>query len=112
GSGGGLADSVRDLASALREVIGLREGMSRFTDGVMGQGRALMAYEEAWDRVRKSMKDNGKSLNISTQKGRENRSALMDLAAAAHDVAFAMHDLGRPTATIVAKMKEQRAEFV
>jgi hypothetical protein len=112
GSVGGLADSMRDLASALREVIGLREGMSRWTDGVMGQGRALMAYEEAWDRVRKSLKDNGKTLNISTQKGRENRTALMDLAQAAHEVAFAMHDLGRPTSTIVAKMKEQRAEFI
>jgi hypothetical protein len=78
----------------------------------MGQGRAFMAYEEAWDSVRASMKENGKTLNITKEKGRENRSALMDLADAAHQVTAAMHDLGRPSTTIVAKMQEQRREFI
>lgn len=112
GGSGGLAGSMRDLTKTLREVIGLREGMSRFTEGIFGQGRALMAYEEAWDRVRASMKENGKTLNISREKGRENRGALMDLADAAHQVANAMHDLGKPSSEIVAKMKEQRREFI
>jgi hypothetical protein len=58
------------------------------------------------------MKENGKTLNITKEKGRENRSALMDLADAAHQVAFAMHDLGKPNSEIVAKMKEQRREFI
>ncbi|MFB4273026.1 hypothetical protein [Nonomuraea sp. GTA35] len=109
---GGLASSMRDLTKALREVVSLRDGMSRFTDSVFGQGRALMAYEEAWDAVRRSMKENGKSLNITKEKGRENRTALMGLADAAHQVAFAMRDMGKPTSEIVAKMREQRAEFI
>ncbi|MEU6781500.1 hypothetical protein ABZ912_20030 [Nonomuraea angiospora] len=111
-SGGGLAGSMRDLTKALREVVSLRDGMSRFTDGVMGQSRALIAYEAAWDNIRKSIKENGRSLNIGTAKGRENKEALLGLADAAHTVVSAMHDLNRPISTIVAKMKEQRAEFI
>ncbi|MEU6785906.1 hypothetical protein ABZ912_42525 [Nonomuraea angiospora] len=111
-SGGGLAGSMRDLTKALREVISLRDGMSRFTDDVFGQSRALIAYEAAWDNIRKSIKENGRSLNIGTAKGRENKEALLGLADAAHTVVNAMHDLNRPISTIVAKMKEQRAEFI
>jgi hypothetical protein len=109
---GGLAGSMRDLTKALREVVSLRDGMSRFTDSMFGQSRALIAYEAAWDAVKKSLKDNGKTLNITTTKGRENREALLSLAEAAHNVAFAMRDMGKPTSQIVAKMKEQRAEFI
>ncbi|MGW6502975.1 hypothetical protein [Nonomuraea angiospora] len=109
---GGLAGSMRDLTKTLREVISLRDGMSRFTDSMFGQSRALIAYEAAWDAVKKSLKDNGKTLNITTTKGRENREALLSLAEAAHNVAFAMRDMGKPTSQIVAKMKEQRAEFI
>lgn len=108
----GLASSMRDLTMALRDIIGLREGMSRFTDGVMGQSRALIAYEAAWDAVKKSLKDNGKTLNITTTKGRENREALLALADAAHQVVYAMHDMNKPVSSIVTKMKEQRAEFI
>ena len=70
-SGGGAGDSVssmRDLTRALREVISLREGMSHFTDSVFGQSRALIAYEAAWDNIKKSIKENGKTLNISKEK--------------------------------------------
>jgi hypothetical protein len=112
GASGDVAKSIKDLTRELRDIITLREGMSRFTDGVMGQGRAFMAYEAALDRAAASARKNGKTLNIGREKGRENRTALMDMAQAAHEAAFAMHNLGRPASAIVARMKEQRSEFI
>lgn len=107
-----LIQSLRDMVKELRQIVTLREGMSRFTDLVMGQARAFISYEAALDRAAASLKKNGKTLNIGREKGRENRSALLDLAQAAHEAAFAMADLGRPISAIVARMKEQRAEFI
>lgn len=112
GASADVAKSIKDLTKELREIVGLREGMSKFTEGVMGQGRAFIAYEAALDRAAASVKKNGRTLNIGREKGRENRTALMDLAQAAHEATFAMHNLGRPASAIVAKMKEQRAEFI
>jgi AraC-like DNA-binding protein len=107
-----LSKSIKDLTKELRDIITLREGMSKFTDDVMGQGRAFIAYEAALDRAAASVKKNGRTLNINREKGRENRSALLDLAQAAHEATFAMHELGRPASSIIARMKEQRAEFI
>lgn len=116
GGGGGdlgrLSNSIEKLVKTLRDVITLREGMRRFTDLVMGQAHAFISYEAALDRAAAALKKNGKTLNINKEKGRENRSALLDLAQAAHEATFAMADLGRPISAIVDRMKEQRAEFI
>jgi len=114
-TGGELSDAGRDLkeaAKALRDVVSLRDGLDRLTGSILGQGKALMGYEAAWDAARASAKENGKTLNITTAKGRENRSALMGLAEAAHDVVIAMREVGKSPTAVVAKMKEQRNEFI
>ncbi|MGP3917690.1 hypothetical protein [Nonomuraea sp. 10N515B] len=112
GGGGDVASSMRDLASALREVVSLRDGLDKLTGSVFGQTRALMAYEEAWDAAQRALKENGKTLNITKEKGRENRSALLSLAEAAHEVVIAMREKGSSITTVTKKMKEQRAEFI
>lgn len=110
--GRSAAEPLREVVAALREILTLREGMSRFTDLIFGQERALSSYEAAWDNIRKSLKENKKTLNIGTEAGRNNRSALLDLASAAHEVVFAMADLGKPLGSVTKKMAEQRAEFI
>ncbi|WP_326646049.1 hypothetical protein OG884_15470 [Streptosporangium sp. NBC_01755] len=113
--GGGLREVVeplKDLTKALREIVTLRDGMDKLTSGIFGQERALTAYEAAWDAARKSLKDNKRTLSMTTAAGRENRAALLSLAEGAQDVVIAMRELGKPVSSIVKKMAEQRAEFI
>lgn len=112
GDAGGLASSVRDLTKALREVIGLRAGFDDLTGSMFGQTRALIAYEEAWDAAQRALKENGKTLNITKEKGRENRSSLLSLAEAAQQVVVAMREQGSSIDTVTKKMAEQRKEFL
>ncbi|MGW0587467.1 hypothetical protein [Streptosporangium sp. NPDC002607] len=115
GGGGGLREVVeplKDLTKALREIVTLRDGMDKLTSGIFGQERALTAYEAAWDAARKSLKDNKRTLSMTTAAGRENRGALLALAEGAQDVVVAMRELGKPVSSIVKKMAEQRAEFI
>lgn len=112
GGAGDLASGLRDLTKALREVISLREGMDKLTGSVFNQERALSAYEAAWDAARKSLKENGRRLSLSTEKGRENRGALLSLAEAAQDVVAAMAEKGRSITAVTKKMSEQRLEFI
>jgi uncharacterized protein (DUF697 family) len=111
-NGSGVAGSLRDIASALRDIVTLREGMEKLTGGIFAQERALQGYEAAWDNVRKSLKENKKTLSIGTEAGRNNRTALLSLAEAAHEVVVAMSNLGKPVSTITKTMAEQRKEFI
>lgn len=118
-SGGGantglreVVEPLKDLARVLREVVSLRDGMDKLTGGIFGQERALSAYEAAWDAARKSLKENGRRLSLTTEKGRENRGALLALAEGAQDVVAAMREVGRSSTSIVKKMAEQRREFI
>lgn len=107
--------AVKDLTRALkelREVITLRQGMEAKTSGAFGQERALSAYEAAWDTARTSLKKNGKRLSLGTEKGRENRGALLSLAEAAQEVVAAMAERGRSITSVTKKMAEQRLEFL
>ncbi|WP_431897933.1 hypothetical protein [Nonomuraea sp. bgisy101] len=110
--GGGLGGGLGGISDTIREVLSFREAMDKLTASIFGQERALSGYEAAWDAAKKSLKDNKKTLNISTEKGRENRAALLSLAEAAQEVVVAMREQGRASTTVIAKMREQRAEFI
>ncbi|MGI5155830.1 phage tail tape measure protein [Microbispora sp. CA-102843] len=114
-SNGDLASSAKDLkdaAMALRDIVSLKDGLDKLTSSVFAQERAVTGYEAAWDSALASLKENGKTLSVTTAKGRENRSALLGLAEAAQDVVTAMRDMNKPSSQIVKKMAEQRAEFI
>jgi hypothetical protein len=48
-----------------------------------------IAMEQAIDDATQSLKDNGKTLDINTQKGRDNKKALLDLASATSEAGMA-----------------------
>ncbi|MGI5286648.1 hypothetical protein ACQEVF_25370 [Nonomuraea polychroma] len=111
-AGRSASDSLSGLGSSLREVLSFREALDKLTGSIFGQERALGSYEAAWDAARRSLKENGKTLSLTREKGRENRSALLGLAEAAHEVVIAMEEMGRSNKSIIAKMREQRREFI
>lgn len=41
---------------------------------------AILAYEESWDALRKSLRENGKQFDFNSKKGRENNQALINFA--------------------------------
>lgn len=100
------------LTESLREVLSFREALEKLSSTLIGQTRAVSAYEAAWDAAGRSLKENGKRLSLTTEKGRQNRGALLDLAEAAREVVVAMHEQGRSSSTLISTMKEQRAEFI
>ena len=111
-AGQNAGSTLGGLGESLRDVLSFREALDKLTSSIFGQERALSSYEAAWDSAKKSLKDNKRTLNISTNAGRENRGALLALAEAAQEVVVAMREQGRSSTSVIAKMREQRAEFI
>jgi hypothetical protein len=76
------ADAAGDLKSAMDALNGAAQGAEQ----------AEIGYQEAIDRATASIKDNGKSTDANTAKGRANRSALLALAQAGQQRAQSQYD--------------------
>jgi hypothetical protein len=104
-----VTEAVELLA---REIVSLRDALTKSTGGIFAQERAYSAYQAAIDNATKSLKENKKTLNIGTEKGRANRQALLDMAEAAHAVVSEMDDLNKSPTTIYNQMVKMRKEFI
>jgi hypothetical protein len=84
-----LAQAEDQLTAAVSTLNGeLKKSIDNFTilrDGALGQERANENLQAAFDAVTKSVQKNGSTLNINTQAGRENRTALTDVITALND---------------------------
>ncbi|NUS26928.1 MAG: phage tail protein [Streptomyces sp.] len=66
---------------------GLRQSIMALNDTSRSSFDAQTRFEEALDNVTKSIKENGRTLDAGTEKGRANRDALSQLASATQDAA-------------------------
>lgn len=89
-----LEDELSNTGVALDGVI---EDMDKFLEQLFASGMlardemgALSAYEAAIDAVGESIKKNGTSLDIGTEKGRANQAVLLDIANAGKSVVETM----------------------
>lgn len=73
---------------------------------------AQIGLQAAIDKAAESAKENGKTLDISTEKGRANRSALNDIAQAANDQTDAMLKAGKSNVTVAKTAEQSQAQFV
>jgi hypothetical protein len=76
------ADAAGDLKSAMDALNGAAQSAEQ----------AELAYQEALDNAKDSLKENGKTLDSHTVKGRANRTALLNLAQAGQRHAQAVYD--------------------
>jgi hypothetical protein len=76
----GLGYKANDTAS---DVEHLTHSLQTLTDNFNNQYGAAIAYEEAIDNLAESVKENGRSMDIGTEKGRNNAKALMEVFEAA-----------------------------
>lgn len=90
----------KSSAAARRAAQGFEQATSaaqRFKNAIEAANRVLtaragaVAYEQAVDDLTKAIRQNGKTLDINTQKGRDNRSALDAVAASAVNMAKDMN---------------------
>lgn len=102
----GFGNVAAQASRARAEVEDLRQEFINFGTVVTKQGQ-WRAYQEAIDNFTKSLKENGRTLDEGTAKGRANAQALEDIATAA--VAFSQNLSG---ADRVDFLKQARRAFV
>ncbi|MFJ2718992.1 hypothetical protein [Streptomyces sp. NPDC087437] len=85
---GAQAQSVQQKLNAQKlSADGLRQSIQALSETSRNAFDAETKFEAAIDNVTKSLKANGKTLDVGTDKGRANRDALSQMAAATEDAA-------------------------
>ena len=79
---------------------------------VKSQEEATIDFQQSIADASQSIKDNGKTVDIHTEKGRNNRKSLLDLADANHDLVGAMRDNGAQSDQLVAQNERGRKKFL
>ena len=79
----GLGQDAQDAAGDLKDLI---DGMREQRAEAIRSQNAQINYQASLDDARQSIKDNGKTLDITTEKGRANKTALLDVASAWNDL--------------------------
>lgn len=101
--------AIRHTIDTLDEFIRKQEGLAT---GVLDLSAAQIGFQKAIDDGAESLKKNGKTLDINTEKGRENRSALNDLAKASYDQIAAMEDQGATAGELGIFVAGARDQFI
>jgi hypothetical protein len=113
--GGGSKDAglLRDRWQEAKEALeDYTQANERLTGGLQSSLDARIAEQEAIDDLTESIKENGKTLDIGTEKGRANVSAVRDRIQAAYDLAEAeVQQTGRVSAATQARIDNLRKEL-
>jgi hypothetical protein len=84
GSFTGLIKATDGETDALKEY---RDAIEAASNAAKNQLELSIAWEESLDRISESLRKNGKTLDITTEKGRENATAFMNALKIAEDAA-------------------------
>lgn len=88
------------------------DAMHRASNLALELSGSQIGVQAAIDDATESAKENGKTLDINTEKGRANRTALNDLAKAANAQTDAMLEAGESNVKVAATAETSRAQFV
>lgn len=97
-----LAGLQRDLASAVMESV----------RASLEAANSAIGYEAAIDKATASVEEHGATLDITTEAGRANKTALLDIAGAALRVAEDNLKAGQSTDDVAASMQTARQDFI
>lgn len=98
----GAADELRDVLKVANELAG------QFLDS----RAATREYESALDAATKALEDNGRTLDVNSEKGRKNQAALDDIAKSALDMTKANLTAGQGIEQVTAQVDKARAQFI
>ncbi len=102
-------ESASSYARSLQEII---TGHEQMATGVIGLSEAQIGWHEALNTANEDLKENGKNLDIATEKGQSNQSNLNDIASSTWDVVAAMEQQGATTQEVQGYVASAREEFV
>ncbi len=86
--------------------------MGQWNSRAIAGSNAAIAYQAAIDGATDAVKANGKTLDIGTQKGRANQTALNQIAEAANRQTQAMDEAGASNVSVAATAEKARANFI
>lgn len=119
-AGDDALDQIEGAATrAAKEVGALNDQFDRLFGRMMDTDEAAIKYQAAIDALTSSFKENGKSIDINTDKGRTNREAILDVIGAIEAQRQAAIDAGdgskdateRANAAYQAQMAELRTQL-
>jgi hypothetical protein len=90
----------------------LVQSLFRLQNGYITLAGAQVSYQAALDAGTQSVKDNGKTLDINTAKGRANKQALIDLAQSANAQTESMLRNNKGSVAAAGAAEKSRANFV
>ncbi|MFE2311676.1 phage tail protein [Streptomyces sp. NPDC059441] len=93
-------DTAAKLDSQKASADGLRGAIQALSEAHRSAYDADTKFEAAIDSATKSLKENGKTLDVGTEKGRANRDALSQLASATEDAAAKARDNNAAWSTV------------
>ncbi len=117
GAAESLSEEQHDLAksfdSSKTAAAQLKSGLDILTGAHVSAQQAAINYESQVDDLTKTLGENGATLDITTEKGRENYKGILDLITGSGNVAVAMRNQGKSqeevTATYAAHIAEMRS---
>jgi hypothetical protein len=84
-----LTTATKNLKNANKDLnVELQKSIDKFTilrNGALGVEQANLAWQQSLDDVRKSTRDNGRTLDTHSEKGRNNRTAVINMITALND---------------------------
>ncbi|HZN74785.1 MAG TPA: hypothetical protein VFC00_24380, partial [Micromonosporaceae bacterium] len=108
----GPLTAVRDALSRQKaQFSSTIAAMMQWSSRALSASNAAIGYEAALDDATASIRQNGRTLDISSEKGRANRTALNQLAEAANRQTEAMDAAGASNKAVATKAGLSRAAF-
>jgi TP901 family phage tail tape measure protein len=102
GQVGDLTEAIEDQWKAMMDAAG----------AALGLRDAQRQFEAAVDDARESLKDNGKTLDETTEKGRANQAALDAIASSGLDLVDSMRSSGASVKEVRGAMASAREQFI
>jgi len=110
------ADHARTFGRELRHgtdgLEGFNDALAEMNSLALKAADADIALEQAIDDASDALKDNGKTLDLNSQKGRNNKSALLDIANAAINAATSVRKMGGDQAAATRRLEDGYDAFV
>lgn len=110
------ADAVKKASEAFhaqeQSLNDMIDALHQASNAALELSGSQIGVQAAIDDAAKAAKENGKTLDINTEKGRANRSALNDLATAANKQTDAMLKSGSSNLEAAKTAESSRAQFV
>jgi TP901 family phage tail tape measure protein len=106
---GATADGINDQAIALGQVV---DALKTYYGFALSASNADVALHDDFDKVTSAVKSNGATLDLNTEKGRANQTALNNLADAAQNAAEAHAKAGDGVSKVSAIMQDARNHYV